>query len=102
MASSNEEIVKRFFEAIQKLKSDKIIRGKKTFTDKYGINRWNFNTLEKEPKRAIFQPEWLSFLVSDYGVSAGWLLTGEGGFYDGKENQTSCKEKKGTKIEQKK
>lgn len=48
-------IVARFFEAIRKLSEYKIIRGKKTFTERYGINRWNFNSLEKDTSRDIFQ-----------------------------------------------
>ncbi len=73
--------MKRFFEALQRLKDDKKIRGKQTFTREYDINRWNLNTLEKDPSRDIFQPAWLTYLVNDYGVSAQWLLTGRGGFY---------------------
>lgn len=79
--NDSQKVVKRFFEAIQRLKTDKVIRGKKTFTEKYKINRWNFNTLEKAPERDIFQAAWLTYLVNDYGVSARWLLTGEGEFY---------------------
>ena len=79
--SDSQKVIVRFFEAIHRLKADKAIRGKKTFTDKYGINRWNFNTLEKEPERDIFQAAWLTYLVNDFGVSAKWLLTGVGEFY---------------------
>lgn len=79
--NDSQKIVKRFFEAIYRLKIDGAIRGKKTFTEKYGINRWNLNTLEKAPERDIFQAAWLTYLVKDYGVSAKWLLTGEGEFY---------------------
>ena len=61
-----------------KSKAAGMIGGKKTFTDRYGINRWNLNTLQKEPQRDIFQAAWLAYLVRDYGVSAHWLLTGEG------------------------
>ena len=74
----SQKVVRRFFEALQVLKRKRIIRGKQTFTARYGINRWNLNTLEKEPSRDIFQPAWLSYLVKDYGVSATWLLTGQG------------------------
>lgn len=74
-------IVRRFFDALQRLKADRRIRGKKTFTDRYAINRWNLNTCEKQPERDIFQPAWLAYLASDYGVSPEWLLLGEGDFY---------------------
>lgn len=77
----SQTIVRRFFEALQYLKADKVIRGKRTFTKRYGINRWNFNTLEKDVSRDIFQVAWLTFLVTDYKVSPWWLLIGEGSFY---------------------
>lgn len=78
----SQEIVKRFFEALYRLKTDRKIRGKQTFTNRYGINRWNMLTLEKEPERDIFQAAWLGYLVRDYGVSPIWLLTGKGDFYE--------------------
>ena len=74
----SQKIIVRFFQALQFLKEHKVIRGKQTFTRKYDINRWNMNTLEKEPSRDIFQPAWLTYLVEDFGVSAQWLLTGQG------------------------
>ena len=77
-------IVRRFFEALYRLKEDRKIRGKQTFTREYGINRWNLNTLEKEPERDIFQAAWLTYLVKDYDVSPMWLLTGFGDFYQQK------------------
>lgn len=79
--TDSQKIVKRFFEALERLKADKRIRGKQTFTRAYGINRWNMLTLEKDHSRDIFQPAWLTYLVEDYGVSAQWLLTGVGEFY---------------------
>lgn len=71
-------VVRRFFEALYYLKQEKIIRGKQTFTKEHDINRWNLNTLEKNPESNIFQVAWLTYLVRDYGVSAKWLLTGSG------------------------
>lgn len=91
-SEQSKRIVIRFFEALQILKANKIIRGKQTFTKRYGINRWNLNTLEKEPERDIFQVSWLEYLVRDYMVSAEWLLTGEGSFF--KENFDHTKLKK--------
>lgn len=84
----SQAIVKRFFEALYRLKDDRRIRGKQTFTRQYGINRWNLNTLEKEPERDIFQAAWLTYLVRDYDVSPMWLLTGSGDFYQTKKTET--------------
>lgn len=78
----SQTIIKRFFEALQKLIEYKIIRGKQTFTRRYGINRWNMNTLEKEPERDAFQSAWLLYLTRDYMVSPRWLITGEGNFFE--------------------
>lgn len=83
----SQQIVRRFFEALYRLKADRKIRGKQTFTREHGINRWNLNTLEKEPERDIFQVAWLGFLVRDYDVSARWLLTGFGDFYQSKNKK---------------
>jgi hypothetical protein len=82
-------IVSRFFEALNRLKDEHRIRGKKTFTDRYGINRWNLNSLEKDMGRDIFQPAWLAYLVRDYDVSPKWLLLGEGDFHQEKLNRAN-------------
>lgn len=74
----SQKVVGRFFEALYRLKDLGIIRGKKTFTERFGVNRWNLISLEKDHSRDIFQPAWLTYLVNEYGVSAQWLLTGQG------------------------
>ena len=71
-------ITKRFFLAIDTLQMQRKIRGLKTFTDRYDLNYWNFSTLRNEPERRFLKPEWMSFLVRDYGVSPDWLLCGVG------------------------
>lgn len=74
----SQKVIKRFFEALNILKQHKIIRGKQTFTARYGINRWNMNTLQKNMQSDMFQTAWLTYLVRDYNISATWLLTGIG------------------------
>lgn len=81
-SEDSQKIVGRFFEALTRLKDCNVIRGKKTFTERFGVNRWNLITLEKDHSRDIFQPAWLTYLVTAYGVSAVWLLTGQGEFFD--------------------
>lgn len=91
--TDSQEIVKRFFQALAFLKDAKVIRGKQTFTREHGINRWNMNTLEKNPESDIFQVAWLKYLIDDYGLSAHWLLTGQGDMFMIKQKtgaQTGC------------
>lgn len=74
----NAKIVERFFIALESLITPHRIRGVKTFTDIYGINRMNLYQLKKDMGRGIFKPAWLSYMVRDFGISAEWLLTGTG------------------------
>lgn len=76
--TDSQQIILRFYNALKFLKSRKIIRGINTFTNRYNINRWNLITQMKNPERDMFQVAWLSYLVNDYGISAEWLLTGNG------------------------
>lgn len=72
------QIVARFFEALAWLKESRQIRGVKTFTDRYGIHRRSLQRLQKDPTTNDFKAVWLTYLVADFGISARWLLTGEG------------------------
>lgn len=76
--NDSQKVIIRFFKAIYYLKNQRIIRGKNTFTENFGINRWNMNSLEKDMSRDIFQVAWLTYIVTEYNVSAEWLLTGKG------------------------
>ncbi|MDR2835414.1 MAG: hypothetical protein LBV69_04345 [Bacteroidales bacterium] len=72
----SQAIIKRFFEAIYELKRKKVIRGKQTFTKRYSINNRNLWVLEQNHASDIMQIAWLGYLVSDYGISAEWLILG--------------------------
>lgn len=86
ISSEGEEITKRFFIAIDKLIELKYIRGVKTLSTKYNINYWNFKTLKKEPSKRILKPEYIRYIVNDYGVSANWIITGKGAIFDKSDN----------------
>ena len=62
----SQKIVRRFFEALYRLKDDGKIRGKQTFTREFDINRWNLNKLEKNLASDIFQPAWLTYIAVSY------------------------------------
>lgn len=74
-------VTKRFFEAIDMLKAQKKIRGLQTFTNRYEINRWNLVTVRTQPEVSVLKPEWIVYLVRDYGISADWILLGRGGIF---------------------
>lgn len=77
----DERITMRFFSVLDELIRLNRIRGVKTFTDRYGINRRNLMSLRDTPTAGRFRQSWLLYLVRDYGVSADYLLTGEGSMF---------------------
>lgn len=85
MAQSEQSIAisKRFFQALRELISGGVLKGKQTFTRKYGINRWNLNKIEAHPETTALPIAWLSYLIVDFDVSAEWLMTGRGGMFSG-------------------
>lgn len=85
MSKTNEEInievCNRFFDALARLKEDKIIRGMQPFTERYGYDRRNMLQQRREPTRGKMRPSWLVHLVEDFKVNPIWLLLGDGEFY---------------------
>lgn len=80
------KVILRFYEAVEKLIETGQIRGKQTFTNKYGINRRNFTFVEKNPQSNMFQIAWLGHLIRDYNVSSEWLMTGDGQMFNKNED----------------
>ena len=88
IAPEGVAITKRFFLAIDTLQMQRKIRGLLTFTEKYGLNYWNMNTLKAEPERRLLKSECLTYLVRDFGVSAEWLLCGTGTMFNDSKTVT--------------
>lgn len=80
----SQEVVKRFFDVINFLKKTKSIN-KTDLVFKYNINQRNFWYAGKNPSSSMFQVAWLTYMVREYGVSAEWLLTGEGDMLNNKQ-----------------
>lgn len=80
-SEASKEVVNRFFETLDHMVEAGKLSSLFAFCRDHKINRWNFNTLKKEHERDIMQLEWLTILVKKYGVSADYLLTGEGKRY---------------------
>lgn len=73
-------INRRFFEALASLKQRKDLGGVNGFCKKYGVSTGNMYTIKNQSNGAI-KLDYLYFLVKDYGVSAEWLLTGDGDMF---------------------
>lgn len=74
----DQQVVGRFFQALDTLKERKAIGGIQTFCNAYGIDKRNFYKQRKQPQIQIMHFDWLVPLVTEYGVSSLWLLTGLG------------------------
>ena len=107
MKDENIIIVGRFFEVVETLKREKIIRGLKTLCDRYGWNRWNVQTMRENPAghSTMLRPSWLAGIVRDYMVNPLWILTGEGTFFrdgwDAEKVRTLHKKPKTMQIKRK-
>lgn len=82
------EINKRFFEAIEYVRTTGKIRGIGTFCREYDLNRIKYIGVRQQINNPN-PPEYityknidvsaLGFLCRDYGISPEWLLLGKGG-----------------------
>ena len=76
------KVIERFYEALDLVVASKRIRGLATFTIAHGFDRRDLYYVKKNPKSDMFQMSWMAALISDFGVSAKWLMTGQGGMFD--------------------
>ena len=83
------DIIKRFMKAFDYLKASKITN-KTAFCSMYGIDRRNFYKVEKSDRTAI-ELSWIYYLCADFKVSAKWLITGDGSFFEMPFDEDSVK-----------
>ncbi len=77
-----KDIKQRFFAAVDELIARKVIRGKQTYCRLYDIDKRNFYSQANNLYEANLKLYWLVPLVSVYGISAHWLLTGKGRMFE--------------------
>jgi len=87
-----QQIVMRFYIAINELINRKELRGVQTFTRLYGIDRRAFKRIEANPQMKSFDCGWLHYIVKDFNVNPDWLLLGKGSMF--KEEQVFAKKEK--------
>lgn len=70
-------VTARYYQAVEVLVSLRITRVAR-LCDEMGVDRRNWCKQRADHSRHILRPAWLAHLVTHYGVSASWLLTGRG------------------------
>lgn len=74
-------INKRFFEALNLVISSGAIRGVNTFCNEHNIDRRNLMKAQKEPEVYSIKGDWMYYLITDFNISADWIITGRGGVF---------------------
>lgn len=78
----SKSIMQRFFAALNTLIASKKIRGVNTYCRLNEIDRRNLQAQRKDLDRGWFQVGWLEPMVRDYGISARWLILGQGSMFE--------------------
>ena len=78
-----KQIIERFYSSLDAIIAMGKIKGIATYCRLYDIDRRNFYAQRKDLDRGWFQVSWLHPMVSEYGVSAEWLILGRGRMFKG-------------------
>lgn len=71
------EIKMRFFEVLDTLAANKVIRGVGTFAKMHGLNASNLRNLRYQDNWSV-SAEYIYYIVRDFGINSQWLITGNG------------------------
>lgn len=77
-SEQTKEIMQRFFSTIETLIAKGVLKSNYQYCNTNGIDRRHFAAQKKDPEKGYFEVSWLVPLVSQYGISSEWLLTGRG------------------------
>lgn len=82
--SNTQSVQRRFFDALAHIQERGEIAGLGTFCTRYGLNRTKYSRIRTAVRADSvgmyhhIDMDALTHIVSDYGVNAEWLLTGNG------------------------
>lgn len=71
-------VMQRFFQTIDVLIEQNEIRGIQTYCRLYEIDKRHFYAQREDLGKGFFEVSWILPMISEYGVSANWLLFGKG------------------------
>lgn len=74
----DKQVIVRFFEALDVLKQRKHISSVNQYCSTYNIDKRNLYAQKKNLNTSWFHMDWIIPMVTEYGVSSLWLLTGLG------------------------
>lgn len=74
----SQEVVARFYTALIYLINSGRIRSRNEYCKRYGIVQGHLSRVEKNNASKIFDIGWMTPLITDFEISAHWLMTGHG------------------------
>lgn len=84
-------VQRRFFDALDAIIQNRQLKGLKTFCTSYGLNRTKYSRLRESIRTNVtgqyhnIDIDALAYIVTDYGINAAWLLTGNGDMFTSKQ-----------------
>lgn len=78
---TDQKVLSRFYEALDVLIDRRAVGGVQPYCELFGIDKRNLYHQRNNPEIGHFHFDWIVPMVTNYGISATWLLTGEGDMF---------------------
>lgn len=75
------DICNRFFEAVEILKRERLIRGTATLARLWGTSVFSMKWSKNHPDEKRIKVEYLYYIARDFNVSLDWLFFGRGDIF---------------------